>query len=228
MTTGFSTTVVRGAIAAIFLALAVSAANSAGSGPIDGEALLGKVSAKYEKMQSLSAKFRQEVPLPNLGVVRKASGTLYFARPSKMRWDYKKPDNQLFLSDGEHLYFRPADSKQIFRRKLGEGALGGKIPLLLFFGKGDMASMFSVESADPVRKGSATAMRLVPKGDGAPEVRRIDLVVENEALRIVEIHIYDKLGGVNHLYLDGIVFNPSLPGDLFRFRKPAGTEVVNG
>ncbi|HEY5997213.1 MAG TPA: outer membrane lipoprotein carrier protein LolA [Candidatus Deferrimicrobiaceae bacterium] len=227
MTTGLKMTV-RGALAAILLALVVPAAHAAGSGPSDGEALLEKVSAKYEKMQSLSAKFRQEVPLPNLGVVRKASGILYFARPSKMRWDYKKPNNQLFLADGEKLYFRPADSKQIFRRKLGEGAMGGKIPLLLFFGKGDMSKMFSVESADPARKGTATAMRLVPRGDGAPEVSRIDLVVENEGLQIVEIHIHDKLGGVNHIYLEGIVFNPSLPGDLFRFKKPAGTEVVNG
>ncbi|HEY5996915.1 MAG TPA: outer membrane lipoprotein carrier protein LolA, partial [Candidatus Deferrimicrobiaceae bacterium] len=85
---------VRGAVAAIFLALVMPAAHAAGSGPSEGEALLEKVSAKYEKMQSLSAKFRQEVPLPNLGVVRKASGILYFARPSKMRWDYKKPNNQ--------------------------------------------------------------------------------------------------------------------------------------
>lgn len=219
---------VLGAAAAILLALAVQAGHAAGDGRAEGEALLGKVSGKYEAVQALSAKFRQEVPLPNLGVVRKASGTLYFARPSRMRWDYKKPDNQMFLADGEHLYFRPSDSKQVFRRKIGEGALGGKIPLLLFFGKSGMASMFSVESAAPVRKGAATAMRLVPKGDGAPEVQRIDLVVENEALRIVEIHIYDKLGGVNHLYLDAIVFDPSLPGDLFRFKKPAGTEVVNG
>ncbi len=198
------------------------------SGPGEGEALLAKVSAKYATAQTLSAKFRQEVPLANLGIVRKASGELFFARPSKMRWDYKKPDNQLFLADGEFLYFRPTDSKQVFKRKIGEGTLGGKIPLFLFFGKGDMSSLFSVESSEPVRKKTATAMRLLPKGDGAPEVKRIDLVVDNEKLLIVEIHIYDKLGGTNHLYLDGIVFNPSVPADQFRFKKPAGTEVVNG
>jgi outer membrane lipoprotein carrier protein len=219
----------RMAVALLCVSLARGAGVSAlAAGTGDGEALLAKVAAKYATAQTLSADFRQEVPLANLGIVRKASGRLFFARPSKMRWDYKKPDTQMFLADGEFLYFRPADSKQVFKRKIGEGALGGKIPLLLFFGKGDMASMFTVESAEPVRKGAATALRLVPKGDGAPEVKRIDLVVENEGLHIVEIHLYDRLGGTNHLYLDGIVFNPSLPADQFRFRKPAGTEVVNG
>jgi outer membrane lipoprotein carrier protein len=213
------------AAACLLAALPAGGARAAGAG--DGEALFAKVSAKYAAVQTLSAKFRQEVPLPNLGVVRKASGEVRFARPSRMRWDYRKPDNQMFLADGEHLYFRPTDSRQVFRRKLGEGTLGGKIPLLLFFGKGDMASMFSVDAAEPARKGTATALRLSPKGDGAPEVRRIDLVVENEALRIVEIHIHDKLGGTNHLYLDDIAFNPPIPADLFRFRKPAGAEVVD-
>lgn len=213
-------------ILAALLLFAPSLLRAAGPGP--GEALLSKVSAKYSAARTLSAKFRQEVPLASLGIVRKASGDVTFARPSRMRWDYKKPDNQLFLADGEHLYFRPTDSKQVFRRKIGEGALGGKIPLLLFFGKGDIASMFAVESSDPVRKGAATALRLVPKGDGAPEVKWIDLVVENDSLQIVEIHLYDRLGGANHLYLEGIVFNPSLPADQFRFRKPAGTEVVEG
>ena len=218
----------RAAAAAMLLASAVPAGNARAAGAGEGEGLFAKVSAKYGAMQSLSAKFRQEVPLPNLGVVRKASGDVRFARPSRMRWDYRKPANQLFLADGEFLYYKPADSKQVFRRKLGEGSLGGKIPLLLFFGKGNLTEMFTVDSSEPVRKGAATALRLSPKGEGAPEVRRIDLVVENEALRIVEIHIYDKLGGVNHLYLEDIAFNPSLPPDLFRFRKPEGTEVVNG
>ncbi len=227
MTIGFRQAI-RGAVAAFLAILILSGAQAFSAGPGEGEALLAKVGAKYATAQTLSARFRQEVPLANLGIVRKAAGDLYFARPSKMRWEYKKPDNQMFLADGEFLYFRPTDSKQVFKRKIGEGALGGKIPLLLFFGKGEMASMFAVESSEPVRKGAATAMRLVPKGDGAPEVKRIDLVIENEQLHIVEIHIYDKLGGTNHLYLEGIVFNPSLPADQFRFKKPAGTEVVTG
>jgi outer membrane lipoprotein-sorting protein len=59
-------------------------------------------------------------------------------------------------------------------------------------------------------------------------VRRIDLVVGNGDLLVREIHIYDRMGGANHLYLEGTTLDPSLPSRLFRFRKPAGVEVVDG
>lgn len=193
-----------------------------------GEALLAKVAAKYAAARSLSARFRQEVPLQNLGIVRKAAGRLHLARPMRMRWDYQAPDGQLFLADGRHLYFRPADSDRVVRRRIDEGALGGRIPLLLFFGQGNVSEMFRVEEAAALAGRGAVSLRLVPKGEGAPDVRRVELVVGEADAVIREIHIHDRMGGANHLYLEDTVFNPSLPDDMFRFRKPRGTEVVDG
>lgn len=215
---------IRAAASALFLFLAGTAAG-AGEG---GEALLRKVERKYSAVRSFSCAFRQEVPLQNLGIVRKASGHVYFERPLKMRWDYRGKDAQVFLADGENLYFRPADSPQVFRRKIDEKALGGKVPLLLLFGKGEISSMFRVEEAVARKGKDETALRLVPRGEGAPEVRRIDLVVGDGDLLVREVHIYDRLGGANHLYLEGTKLDPSLPGGMFRFRKPEGAEVVDG
>ena len=215
----------RVALAALFLFSASVAQAGAGG---DGDALLGRVAAKYAAVRSLSASFRQEVPLQNVGIVRRASGKVYFARPLRMRWDYKAPDAQLFLADGSYFYFRPAESSHVYRRKIDEKALGGKIPLLLLFGKGDIAAMFRVEETIVRKRGEETGLRLVPRDDGAPEVRRVDLVMGTADLLIREVHIYDRLGGANHLYLDGTVLDPPLPQDLFRFRKSPGEEVVDG
>lgn len=216
---------VRAALAALFLFLASVAQAGAGSG---GDALLGRVAAKYAAARSLSASFRQEVPLQNVGIVRRASGKVYFQRPSRMRWDYKAPETQLFLADGDRFYFRPAGSSRVYRKKLDEKTLGGKIPLLLLFGQGDIGAMFRVEETVARNGGQETGLRLVPRGEGAPEVRRVDIVVGTADLLIREVHIYDRLGGANHLYLDRIVLDPSLPPELFRFRKAPGEEVVDG
>lgn len=215
----------RAALAALFLFLAPVAPAVAGSG---GDALLGRVAARYAAARSLSAKFRQEVPLQNVRIVRRASGKVYFARPSRMRWDYASPDSQLFLADGDHFYYRPAASSRVYRMKIDEKALGGKIPLLLLFGKGDIGAMFRVEETVGRKGGEETGLRLVPRDDGAPEVRRVDLVVGTADLLIREVHVYDRLGGENHLYLDGTVLDPSLSQDLFRFRKAPGEDVVDG
>jgi outer membrane lipoprotein carrier protein len=213
-------------MAALFLFLA--SAHAAAGPEESGETLLRRVARKYAAARTFSAKFRQEVPLQNLGIVRKASGQVYFERPLKMRWDYRGEDAQIFLADGEYLYFRPADSPQVFRRKIDEKALGGRVPLLLLFGRGEIEEFFRVEKAVPRKEGGETALRLLPRGDGAPEVRRIDLVVGNGDLLVREVHIYDRMGGANHLYLEGSALDPSLPPQLFRFRKPAGIEVVDG
>ena len=209
--------------------LLLSLAGGGAAGPESaGEALLRRVGERYAAARTLSAKFRQEIPLQNVGIVRKASGIVYFGRPLKMRWDYKGPEAQLFLADGRHFYFRPAGSSQVIRRDVDEKGLGGKIPLLLLFGKGEITALFRVDAAEPRKDGEETVLRLSPRGDGAPEVRRIDLVVGAGDALIREVHLYDRLGGENHLYLTDVTVNPSLPADLFRFRKPAGVSVVDG
>ncbi len=218
----------RAVLAALFLFVAVFPPDVAGGGESGGAAMLRRVAGKYAGVKTLSARFRQEVPLQNVGVVRKASGQVFFQRPLRMRWDYQAPGEQLFLADGRYFYFRPPESPQVFRRKIDEAALGGKIPLLLLFGKGDITDYFRVEEMTPLKGGRETALRLLPKGDGAPEVKRVDLVVDDADLTIRQIHLYDRLGGANHLYLDDIVIDPSLPADLFRFRETAGIEVVDG
>jgi outer membrane lipoprotein carrier protein len=213
--------------ACVLLLLAPVVAGAAAS-TVDGEALLRKVGERYAAAKTFSARFRQEIPLQNLGIVRKASGKLYFGRPLKMRWDYQTPEAQLFLADGEYFYFRPADSPEVIRTKMNEKSLGGKIPLLLLFGKGEITEMFRVEESSLRKDGKEAVLRLIPRGDGAPEVRRVDLVVDTRDDIIREVHLYDRLGGENHLYLSDIVFNPALPADLFRFHKAPGVSVVDG
>jgi len=217
----------RAALAALFLFAAVFPPAASGGAAADGTALLRRVAAKYSSVKTLSARFRQEVPLQNVGVVRRASGEVYFQRPLRMRWDYRAPGEQLFLADGRYFYFRPPDSPQVYRRKIDEKTMGGRIPLLLLFGGGDITEYFRVEEVTPLKGVQETALRMVPKGDGAPEVRRVDLVVDSSDLAIRQIHLYDRMGASNHLYLYDIVIDPSLPADLFRFRKPPEVEVVD-
>lgn len=214
-------------LAYVLLLLPLTRGGAAGTESA-GEALLRRVGERYAAAHTLSAKFRQEIPLQNIGIVRKASGNVYFGRPLKMRWDYKGPEAQLFLADGRHFYFRPAGSSQVIRRDVDEKGLGGKIPLLLLFGKGEITDLFRVDAADPRKGGEETVLRLSPRGDGAPDVRRIDLVVGAGDALIREVHLFDRLGGENHLYLTDVTVNPSLPADFFRFRKPDGVSVVDG
>lgn len=199
--------------------------NAAAAGG-EGEAFLRKVGERLSSVRTLSARFRQEVPLANLGIVRKAQGTVAFERPLKMRWDYRGDDPQLFLADGTYLYFRPPGSDRVFRRAIDEGALGGRIPLLLLFGRQDLSELFRVEEMVTRKGGAETVLRLVPRPGGAPDVRRIDLAVGSRDLLPREVHVFDRLGGANHLFLEEVKAGAELPPGYFRFLRPPGTRVV--
>ncbi|GAB4363438.1 MAG: hypothetical protein Kow00128_04170 [Deltaproteobacteria bacterium] len=217
---------VRTACLTAALLLLPSLWTAAGGGG-QAAALLERVSARYAAARALSADFRQEVPLQRLGIVRKAAGKVYFQRPLRMRWDYQAPNAQLFLADGTWFYFRPPDSPQVFRRRIDERSLGGKVPLLLLFGTGRVSEFFRAAESSVRKGGEEIALRLIPVGEAANEVRRVDLVVGTADALIREVHLYDRLGGANHLYLENTVIDPAFPDRLFRFRPPPGVEVVD-
>lgn len=156
-------TLYRAAPAALFLFI-VAYLSAASGGAAEGEILFRRVVRKYQNATTLSARFRQEVPLQNVGIVRKAAGRVYFRRPLRMRWDYRVPREQLFLADGKYFYFRPPGSLEVFRRPIDEEALGGKVPLLLLFGKGDITKYFRVEEAVPVKGGRERRSACFRKG----------------------------------------------------------------
>ncbi len=215
----------RAAAAAAFLLLWAAPAGADG-----GEAgiWLAKVSRKYGAVRALSARFRQEVPLARVGIVRKAQGRVWFERPLRMRWEYERPPDQLFLADGRHFWFRPSGSDRVFKSPIDERAAGGRVPLLLLFGKGELGEFFRAEEAIPRKEGAEVALRLVPRDGGAGEVRRVDLVVDAKTLAVREIHLYDRLGGSNHLFLRDLAIDPPIGEGFFRFLPIPGTEVVEG
>src|SRR3989475_7715611 len=71
--------------------------------------LVEGVERSFAHMKDLSADFIQIFEDP-LNRKRQESGHLYLMRPRMMRWEYKSPEEKLFVSDGKTGYFYvPAD-----------------------------------------------------------------------------------------------------------------------
>src|SRR5688500_7888381 len=68
--------------------------------PAPGAAdIIGGVQAYYKNTQRLEATFRQRYTNTTFGKTSISDGKLYLDKPGKMRWDYKKPDKKLYISD---------------------------------------------------------------------------------------------------------------------------------
>jgi outer membrane lipoprotein-sorting protein len=75
----------------------------------DAQAIARALEARYHGARTLQAVFLERYRDGRQGI-RVESGTVYFSRPGRMRWEYESPEEKLFLVDGKHVWFYvPAD-----------------------------------------------------------------------------------------------------------------------
>src|SRR4051812_12718396 len=77
---------------------------SASSGSEEVKPLAARMEARYRGAKTLQATFLERYT-ENGREVRTESGTAYFRRPGKMRWEYETPEKNLFLVDGKTAWF---------------------------------------------------------------------------------------------------------------------------
>src|SRR5436305_1353229 len=91
-----------------------------------------QVDERYNHLQTLTADFTQIYQGP--GMERTESGTLWLKKPGKMRWEYRSPEEKLFLSDGHDGWLYLPTEKQVRKSSMKE--LGDiRSPLAFLLGK---------------------------------------------------------------------------------------------
>jgi outer membrane lipoprotein carrier protein len=123
--------------AAQFLAIAVLAAVPIPSQ--NAQQLARALESRYRHAATLKAAFFERFT-DGSGAVASESGTVYFSRPGRMRWDYESPEPKLFLVDGTNVWFYVPADHTASRAKLKESS-DWRTPLALLTGKADLARL---------------------------------------------------------------------------------------
>ena len=92
----------------------VAGGGSARPGARDAAAIVRALEARYHAATSLKATFLErysEGPRD----VRIESGTVYFRRPGRMRWEYESPEEKLFLADARTVWFYVTADRSVTR-----------------------------------------------------------------------------------------------------------------
>ena len=76
------------------------------------EELVRGIEATYENVESLRADFVQTTRSTALGEGQKQRGRMEIKRPSKMRWDFQRPDPKLFVTNGKRMWIYSPKEKQ--------------------------------------------------------------------------------------------------------------------
>src|SRR5579864_8317014 len=97
--------------------------------------------SRYQHARTLKAIFFERYS-DGSGGETSESGTVYFARPGRMRWDYESPEKKLFLVDGQNVWFYVPAAHTASRAKLKESS-DWRTPLALLTGKADLDKLCS-------------------------------------------------------------------------------------
>jgi len=205
---------------------AASASSSSAPIPMLGE-ILNKVEANYQQIQAFTATFRQTTTSSAAGTIApsEALGRLYYAKPRQMRWEYEKPEIQVFVANNQHAWlYIPTegqvslfDAKRLFASPLAQTFFEGAVGL---------KNHFDVTLESTQSNKSVAVLKLVPKQED-PNIKHLHLWIDLQSFRISRIESQDLLGNTNKIILESLSPVPSLDPKLFHMEIPQTTHVFD-
>jgi outer membrane lipoprotein carrier protein len=179
---------------------------------------LEQLKSFFATSHSMRGSFTQTVIAQNGRKPQQSAGIFAVQRPGKFRWSYEQPYVQLLVSDGKTLWSWDPDLKQVVVKKVGQ-LLGGS-PAELLAG-GELEKNFELAEST-ARDGLEFVDAKPRKADASFSLMRIGMTGNLP----VQMEIHDNFGQVTQLRLNRIESNPALATELFRFKPPAGADVV--
>jgi outer membrane lipoprotein carrier protein len=191
----------------------------------DVKGVVRGVEARYNATRTLKATFLERYSESRRDV-RVESGTVYFSRPGRMRWEYEVPEEKFFLSDGKTVWFYVPADRTVTRAKLKESG-DWRTPLALLTGKARFSRFCGrIEIAeDRVQAAGNVVLRCLPKNRD-PGFREA-LIEVDAAHRLARILIREPAGVETEFRFARWEENVPVPEILFHFQAPAGVAIVD-
>ena len=189
-----------------------------------------RLEARYRSAHTLSVTFLEQYS-ENGSLVRSEAGTAYFRRPGKMRWEYEKPEKNLFLVDGKFAWFyTPAD--RTVTRVPARDSEDFRTPLALLAGEMKLSRVCAKVQPfplTPLAPDNTTLECILKPSASAPHdpLPRVFFEITPDG-QLARIRIQSPGGLQTEFQFRNWSFNPPLAGDMFLFSPPPGVVIVNG
>jgi outer membrane lipoprotein carrier protein len=192
------------------------------------------IEARYHHATTLKAAFFERYSDGNGGISAE-SGTVYFSRPSRMRWEYKSPEDKLFLVDGSNVWFYVPADRTASRAAVKESS-DWRTPLALLTGKADFARLCrSIELIDPATAANLadrptapenSVLRCIPRESGGDQSREVLLESDPES-RLVRVVIRQPGNLETEFRFGNWEENLPISELKFHFDPPPGVAIVD-
>jgi outer membrane lipoprotein carrier protein len=183
-----------------------------------------KVEKKLRSIQSIQSNFSQIYYSTSVSTPLEEKGKFYFKKPDLMKWEYKDPEEKIFLyKEGVFLLYIPED-KELFRSYSSKEKYESEI-LSLLSGKRRLNDNYLIEpSPFPSENEKAPQLKLTPREEG--EYTHILLEIDEKTWLILRAIFFDWAGNKNEFKFSKIRTDVRLSKKVFELRVPPDVEII--
>ncbi|MGK0291201.1 MAG: outer membrane lipoprotein carrier protein [bacterium] len=192
---------------------------------IANEKLIQKVQKRQESLKGFSATFQQIVYDKIKDQNTKASGTFYFRNPGLMKWDYKKPEEQLIVVGKKKVWIFDPLLENVTIQRLSR--VTGMTSLSFLLGKGKLRTDFTVNQSPKkdLLDSKYKKLFLFPKKKDRT-FAELQLGIDPNNFQIKQIAIIDRQKNYRKITLTKLQFAKILEEKDFIFKVTSDMEVI--
>lgn len=176
------------------------------------------VERHYQSLSTLAAKVRQKNFYKSLNKTQIFEGTIVVKKPGRLRLDYT--NGQTIVINSDEAWFYSKKSRQAIKRSFKDFDRAN-IPVAFLLGAASIRDDFDAAQPGPERP---REIELFPKKPSAA-MKKLRIKADENG-RIIELVIFDRSGNVTEISFSEIQEGGGVDDNLFVFRVPEGTEVI--
>jgi outer membrane lipoprotein carrier protein len=191
---------------------------------LDLESIVSGLQHRYASVETVSGNFQQTYR--GAGIDQIQSGVFWLKRPAFMRWEYRTPEEQLFVADGRESFLYVPLDRQVTIQPLGAADLRNT-PLDLLMGASDINKSFAAswETEFKPKTERAAMIRLTPRAN-EPAYRFLVLELDPATFDLRRIVVSEQTGNTMEFLLSTVTTNAKVDKKQFQFKPPKGVEII--
>jgi outer membrane lipoprotein carrier protein len=193
-------------------------------GKPSANAVATSVQKFYDKTKSFKAGFKQRYWVKAYNKKKDSKGSVIFQKPGKMSWRYTNNGNRV-VSDGKHIQVYEAENKQMYEQTMGKSQYPAALAFLV--GGGNLRKEFKLRmlNAKQMKFEGGYVLEGVPK-KATPAYNKLLLYVDANTYQVRRVLLLDAQGNRNRFDFLSPAVNEKVPAGEFKFKPPAGTQVI--
>ena len=185
--------------------------------------MASRIESYYRKSPGITADFSQILESRTLSRPQEEYGTVSLKPPGRMRWEYRRPQGKLAVTDGTRAYLYLPEDRQVIVGNVSD-LDSGAVATRLLLGSAPLSRDFRVEGEPSPDREGLWLMKLTPRAGDFP-YDAVTLEVDEATGAIRSIRLLDPLGNRMEYRFDRIRVVRDLPDRIFAFKVPRGVDV---